>query len=225
MGGLNATKKKKPIRGTPQARGDAQNPISCSRHQAPGTRHQASRPPGDADCPGAGAPSRDQGPTAPPRGPDSTGANAGQTRPCQGPGLSPASCTAPGPTGGGGHSGLQAAGRTAPPRAAESETSCGQAPRPSTSSVSPQRPALRPSCVRPGLRAAGPTALSWGWAQFRGSAPQAPGGQDSRTEARPCGDTGGRLGTRAVCTPGALPRTARGKAEPFSQIHLTLILI
>lgn len=213
--------KKKPARGTPQARGDAQNPISCSRHQAPG--EQAARgcrlPRGRSALQGPGT-------DRPAPRPRQHGGKRGANAALPGSGAQPGFLHGPRPHG-----------RRGPQRAPgcrEDGAATGSRKRNLLWSGAEAEHFLRLTA------AAGSAAVvcaagaqgRWphspvlgGGGRFRGSAPQAPGGQDSRTEAQPCGDTGGRLGTRAVCTPGVLPRTARGKAEPFSQIHLTLILI
>lgn len=71
--------KKKPARETPQARGDAQNPISCSRHQAPGTRRAGRQ--GMPTAPGQERPPGTRG--RPPRPAAQTA--RGQTRGKRGP--------------------------------------------------------------------------------------------------------------------------------------------
>lgn len=227
MGGLNATKKKKPHprnAPSPWRRPDSHRLLTRTRragHQGtptvPRGRSALQGPETGPPCPVL---------SAPPQGPDGDGTTAPQ------PGSWGAAWLPHGsqPTGSGGHSsGCSEAGAATGSR---KRNLLRSRPGPSTSSVSPQRPAAQPGTLRPRLcgrlcdRGLGPLAplpcpLGGG---VRGSALHAPWEQSSRAE--PWAERGaeGQLGAGAVCTPGVLPRTAPGEADPFSQICVILTL-
>lgn len=139
-------KRKNPTRGTPQAHGDAQTPIGCSH--APG--EQATK--GHRLSPGEGAPSRDQRRDHPVQCcPPRPKAQMAKGLPRPQPGSWGAAWLPHGsqPTGSSGHSsGCSEAGAATGSR---KRNLLRSRPGPSTSSVSPQRPAARPGTLRPRL--------------------------------------------------------------------------